>query len=100
MPGARIRALQGFAEAVATGAIVLDRTAGLDEVVRALCDLPGIGPWTAHYVAMRACAERDAFPASDLALRQALGADPEAAAEAWRPWRAYGALHIWSAHTG
>jgi AraC family transcriptional regulator of adaptative response / DNA-3-methyladenine glycosylase II len=76
---------------------MLDRAAGLDEVIAALCSLGGIGPWTANYIAMRACAERDAFPASDLALRRALGADPGAAAEAWRPWRAYGAMHIWSA---
>ncbi len=98
VPGARIRALQGFAEAVATESIALDRAAGLDEVVTALCALPGIGPWTAHYIAMRACAERDAFPASDLAIRRELGAVPEAAAETWRPWRAYGAMHIWAAH--
>lgn len=98
VPGARIRALQGFAEAVATESIALDRAAGLAEVVAALCALPGIGPWTAHYIAMRACAERDAFPASDLAIRRELGADPESAAEAWRPWRAYGAMHIWAAH--
>ena len=97
VPGARIRALQGFAEAIATGSIALDRAAGLDDAVAALCALPGIGPWTAHYIAMRACAERDAFPASDLAIRRELGADPEAAAEAWRPWRAYGAMHIWAA---
>jgi AraC family transcriptional regulator of adaptative response / DNA-3-methyladenine glycosylase II len=98
VPGARIRALQGFAEAVANGKIALDRAAGLDEVVAGLCGLPGIGPWTAHYIAMRACAERDAFPASDLALRRDLGPDPEAAAEAWRPWRAYGAMHVWAEH--
>jgi AraC family transcriptional regulator of adaptative response / DNA-3-methyladenine glycosylase II len=44
---------------------------------------------------MRACGERDAFPASDLGLRRALGDDPAAQAEAWRPWRAYGAMHTW-----
>ena len=47
---------------------------------------------------MRACGERDAFPASDLALKKELGDDPALAAEAWRPWRAYGAMHIWAAH--
>lgn len=97
LPGARIRALQGFAEAMATGSIALDRAAGLDDAVEALCALPGIGPWTAHYIAMRACAERDAFPASDLVIRRELGPDPGAVAEAWRPWRAYGAMHVWSA---
>jgi 3-methyladenine DNA glycosylase/8-oxoguanine DNA glycosylase len=45
---------------------------------------------------MRACAERDAFPAQDLALRKVLGAEPEMAAEEWRPWRAYGAMYVWS----
>ena len=100
VPGARIRALQGFAAAIASGSIALDRAAGLDEAVAALCALPGIGPWTANYIAMRACAERDAFPASDLAIRRALGADPEAEAKAWQPWRAYGEMHIWAAHAG
>jgi AraC family transcriptional regulator of adaptative response / DNA-3-methyladenine glycosylase II len=97
VPATRIRALQGFADAVATGAIALDRAAGLDDAVAALCALPGIGPWTANYIAMRACAERDAFPASDLAIGRELGADPLAEAEPWRPWRAYGAMHVWSA---
>ncbi len=97
LTNARRDALQGFARAYARGDVVLDRGAGLDETVRALCALPGIGPWTANYVAMRACGERDAFPASDLALRKVLGADPDAAAEAWRPWRAYGAMHLWQA---
>jgi len=100
VPGARVRALQGFAEAMADGKISLDRAAGLDDAFAGLCALPGIGPWTAHYIAMRACAERDAFPASDLAIRRELGADPEVEAERWRPWRAYGAMHIWAAHTG
>ena len=98
VPGARIRALQGFAEAIASGSIALDRASGLDDAVTALCALPGIGPWTAHYIAMRACAERDAFPASDLAIRRVLGAYPEAEAEGWRPWRAYGAMHLWASH--
>jgi AraC family transcriptional regulator of adaptative response / DNA-3-methyladenine glycosylase II len=84
---------------MAGGELTLDRGTGLEETVRALCALPGIGPWTANYVAMRACGERDAFPASDLALRQELGADPAAVAEAWRPWRAYAAMHIWASHS-
>jgi len=98
LTSARIRALQGFADAIASGHLTLDRGAGLEETVRALCEVPGIGPWTAHYVAMRACGERDAFPASDLALKKELGDDPTVAAEAWRPWRAYGAMHIWAHH--
>jgi AraC family transcriptional regulator of adaptative response / DNA-3-methyladenine glycosylase II len=97
LTNARRDALQGFARAYARGDLVLDRGAGLEETVRALCALPGIGPWTANYVAMRACGERDAFPASDLALRKILGSDPDTAAEPWRPWRAYGAMHVWQA---
>ena len=99
VPAARIRAIQGFAAAVASGSIALDRSAGLDDVVAELCAIPGIGPWTAHYIAMRACGERDAFPASDLAIRRVLGPEPEVAAKGWRPWRAYGAMHVWSSLT-
>ena len=97
LTNARRDALQAFAGAYARGDVALDRGAGLEETVRSLCALPGIGPWTANYVAMRACGERDAFPASDLALRKVLGADPATAAEGWRPWRAYGAMHVWQA---
>jgi AraC family transcriptional regulator of adaptative response / DNA-3-methyladenine glycosylase II len=95
LPGARAATVAGFARAVATGAVVLDAGRGLDETVAALEALAGFGPWTAQYVAMRACGERDAFPAGDLALRRALGADATRRAEAWRPWRAYGAMHVW-----
>jgi AraC family transcriptional regulator of adaptative response / DNA-3-methyladenine glycosylase II len=95
---ARAEALRGFAAAMASGELTLDRGTGLEETVRALCALPGIGPWTANYIAMRACGERDAFPASDLALKQELGADPVLVAVSWTPWRAYAAMHIWAAH--
>src|SRR5207253_1887302 len=68
------------------------------------CALPGIGPWTTQYVAMRALAERDAFPAGDLGLRRALGERDqpisakasERISENWRPWRAYVALYLWT----
>jgi len=101
LPRARAGAISALARAVADGDLELDRTgSGLDATVATLQALPGLGPWTAHYVAMRACGERDAFPASDLGLRRALGDDPEAAAERWRPWRAYGAVHVWSNHPG
>jgi AraC family transcriptional regulator, regulatory protein of adaptative response / DNA-3-methyladenine glycosylase II len=92
---ARARAVNAFAASVATGELELHRARDLDHTLAALQVLPGFGPWTAHYVAMRACGERDAFPASDLGLRRALGGDPTARAEAWRPWRAYGAIQIW-----
>jgi len=73
-----------------------------------LCSVPGIGEWTAHYIAMRAFGEPDAFPASDLGLRKALGArraplshaEVARLAEAWRPWRAYAAMALWSELAG
>ncbi len=68
--------------------------------MRALVALPGIGDWTAQYVAMRALGWPDAFPAGDLVVRRALGETRPARAvirsEAWRPWRAYAVLHLWS----
>jgi AraC family transcriptional regulator of adaptative response / DNA-3-methyladenine glycosylase II len=103
MPGARVAALQSLAAAVAEGRVVLDAARGLDDVVERLTALPGIGPWTAQYIAMRALGEPDAFPYGDLGLRAALGngsgpassAALAEAAEAWRPWRAYAAMHLW-----
>ena len=76
----------------------------LDETVAALCELPGIGPWTAQYVSMRALREPDAFPDGDLGLMRALETEEgrpsasalRARAEAWRPWRAYAALRLWT----
>lgn len=111
MPRARAETVRVLARAVADGSLVLDAPLGLDDALARLRAVPGIGPWTAQYVAMRAFGEPDAFPAGDLGLRSALGngAGPLAeaavarAAEAWRPWRAYAALHLWSsldtAHT-
>jgi AraC family transcriptional regulator of adaptative response / DNA-3-methyladenine glycosylase II len=102
LTSARARAVSHFAAEIAAGNLCLDASLGLDNRVRALCALPGFGDWTAHYVAMRGCGERDAFPASDLGLRHAL-ALPAAAgvtvrAEPWRPWRAYAAMHLWAAN--
>ena len=104
MPGARVTALQELARAVAEGRVQLDAARGLDEVVARLTALPGIGEWTAQYIAMRGLGEPDAFPHGDLVLRAALGngAGPVStkelsrAAEAWRPWRAYAAMHLWA----
>lgn len=100
---ARARAVRELAVAVADGRVVLDGSVELPRVVAALEELPGIGPWTAHAVAMRSCGERDAFPASDLGLRRAAGnglpvsaRELAARAEAWRPWRAYAAFLLWS----
>jgi len=95
LTGARARAVRALAESVTSGDLVLQRARDLDHTLAELQALPGFGPWTAQYVAMRACGERDAFPASDLGLKHALGDDPAARAEAWRPWRAYGAIQVW-----
>jgi AraC family transcriptional regulator, regulatory protein of adaptative response / DNA-3-methyladenine glycosylase II len=90
----RVTTLRALAESVASGRLQLDVTADRDEARARLLELPGIGPWTVEYVAMRALRDPDAFPASDLVLRRALDADP-ARSEAWRPWRAYAAMHLW-----
>lgn len=103
---ARARAIRAFAAAVAEDRVRLDRTVPLDELVDSIAGLPGLGAWTAHYVALR-LGEADAFPASDLGLRRALsnGGSPAALpsarelmarAAAWRPWRALAAVHLWS----
>ena len=100
MPASRARALGALAAAVA-GGLVIDERQDLAATRAALLELPGIGPWTVEYVAMRALRDPDAFPASDLVLRRALGGiDSREAlrrAEAWRPWRAYAAMHLWTA---
>ena len=104
MPAGRRRALVALAEAVENGDVVIDPGADPLEVRRALVRLPGIGPWTAEYVAMRALRDPDAFMPTDLGIRRAARAvglpdDPvhlAAAAEGWRPWRSYAMAHLWS----
>ena len=103
MPEARRRALRALAAAVADGELVLDRGASRAEAAAALRALPGIGPWTASYVAMRALGDPDVFLAGDLGVRKAaarLGLpdrpkDLEAHSQRWRPWRSYAVLHLW-----
>ena len=103
MPGKRVQTLQNFAAQVASGNLRFDLQDGYSAFVERLCALPGIGPWTAEYIALRAFGEVDAFPASDLGLLKApvWGADGidakqlKARSEAWRPWRAYAAAHLW-----
>jgi len=108
LTGARIRAIRGFAAAVAEDRVRLDSSVPLDELVGSITAVPGLGPWTAHYIALR-MGEPDALPASDLGLRRALAHDSPptvlpsaddlaARAEAWRPWRALAAVHLWSSH--
>jgi AraC family transcriptional regulator of adaptative response / DNA-3-methyladenine glycosylase II len=98
VPAVRGAAIRAVAEAVA-GGLVLDSGAR-----PALAAIPGIGPWTLEYVALRAFGEPDAFPAGDLVLRRALGGELSeraltARAERWRPWRAYAALQLWTGTT-
>jgi DNA-3-methyladenine glycosylase II len=106
MPTRRIAAVRQFAQAVASGALPLD-TPGADHerLKRDLLALPGIGPWTVGYVAMRALRDPDAWPDADLVLMQAIAKrDPSAIrpaqqrvhTERWRPWRAYAAMHLWN----
>ena len=101
MPRARGRAVIGMCAALAAGRIDLDRGADRDETRRLLLELPGIGPWTADYVAMRALGHPDVFLPTDLGIRDALrglGHDPARAAalaREWRPWRSYAQLHLW-----
>jgi AraC family transcriptional regulator of adaptative response / DNA-3-methyladenine glycosylase II len=105
MPRARGRALVTLAGALADGRLVLDAGADREEVARQLTALPGIGPWTVAYVALRALGDPDAFLASDLGVRRALTgaglpAGPGAAArraERWRPWRGYALQYLWAA---
>jgi AraC family transcriptional regulator of adaptative response / DNA-3-methyladenine glycosylase II len=97
---ARARTLRALAQAVASGTLQLDGRRDPEAVLQALARVPGIGPWTAQYVAMRVLGDPDAFPPSDLGVRKALGglAAPAALARAerWRPWRAYAAMHLWN----
>ena len=102
MPRARGRALVGLCRALADGDIPLDRSADRADVRARLLALPGIGPWTADYVAMRALGDPDVFLPTDIGVRRALldrGDDPAHAgelSERWRPWRSYGLMHLWS----
>ncbi len=103
LTNAKAATLHGVSVAVATRTIDLDalRGAPTDEAEATLIALPGIGPWTAHYVRMRALGDRDAFPAADLGVLKAMAnagvpaRDILSRAQAWRPWRAYATLHLW-----
>jgi len=103
MPRQRAAAMRALAGAVLDDRVALDGSAPLDELEHDLCALPGIGPWTAQYLALR-LGYADAFPATDLHLLAALGgvtpARSRECAEAWRPWRAYAACRLWSRRAG
>ena len=103
MPGARVRAMQQLGATVAADPGVLASTGDMEQDLRRLRALPGIGEWTANYIALRALRHYDAFPASDIGLlrsMQSRGRRPsprelERRAERWRPWRGYAAMCLW-----
>jgi AraC family transcriptional regulator of adaptative response / DNA-3-methyladenine glycosylase II len=103
LPARRARTIRELARAVEKGTLQLDGSQGLDEMVSQLCEIPGLGHWTAQSIAMRALGEPDAFPSSDLGLRRAAGngdgpvarSELELMAQRWRPWRAYAAMALW-----
>jgi AraC family transcriptional regulator of adaptative response / DNA-3-methyladenine glycosylase II len=105
MPRARAEALIGLCRSLASGDLRLDPDADRDEARRALLALPGIGPWTVGYIALRALADGDVFLVEDLGVRHGLAelggpSDPRAArslAEAWAPWRSYASQYLWQA---
>jgi AraC family transcriptional regulator of adaptative response / DNA-3-methyladenine glycosylase II len=105
MPAARAETLSSLATAAAVDRHLFSPSQTLKAAIGRLRSLRGIGEWTAQYIAMRALREPDAFPAADIGLMRALtlpfGNRPNMAAvlaraEAWRPWRAYAAQHLWA----
>ena len=104
MPRSRRAALLGLCASLAKGEIVIDAGADRDDMSRRLVAVPGIGPWTVSYIAMRALGDPDVFMPTDLGVRhglERLGLDgspkaAERAAEAWRPWRSYALHHLWA----
>jgi AraC family transcriptional regulator of adaptative response / DNA-3-methyladenine glycosylase II len=100
LPRARAETIQALARAVCNGQISFDGIADSEAFLTRLCEIPGIGEWTAQYVAMRALGEPDAFPCGDLGLLHALKLESsrelERRAEAWRPWRAYATMYLWN----
>jgi len=106
MPRARSVAVTALAQAIAADPAIFSRGASLEDAILKLRSMPGIGEWTAQYIAMRELREPDAFPAADIGLLRAMadgeGRRPSPSAlltrsERWRPWRAYAALHLWAA---
>lgn len=99
LPAKRAEAIEEFARKVSSGELTFDGVLNVEEFQRILVEIPGVGGWTAQYIALRGLGEPDAFPSGDLALLKALGLktvrEIEARAEAWRPWRGYAALQLW-----
>jgi DNA-3-methyladenine glycosylase II len=103
MPARRVAALKNVARMIAEKAIPFpDSDGDASGVKEALLALPGIGPWTVEYFALRALRESDAWPGTDLALRRSIAHHPSArtmsarsVTDAWRPYRAYAAMYLW-----
>lgn len=99
LPASRATTIYSLSRAVAEDTLRIEPDADVRALTRRLAEIPGIGPWTAEYVAMRGMHWPDAFPAGDLVLRRNAGGLTEAklreAAERWRPWRAYAAMQLW-----
>jgi AraC family transcriptional regulator of adaptative response / DNA-3-methyladenine glycosylase II len=96
--GSRARCIAALVEAINEQRILLTGAADVETQIDALLRLPGVGAWTAQYVAMRALHWPDAFPGTDLMLLRAAGLNAKqlhARAEAWRPWRAYATHYLW-----
>ncbi len=98
---ARSETIRAFARAVSGGRVGFEGVGHASDFMARMCAIPGIGKWTAQYVAMRALGEPDAFPSGDLGLLRALDlktpGDLERRAEGWRPWRAYASMYLWTA---
>jgi AraC family transcriptional regulator of adaptative response / DNA-3-methyladenine glycosylase II len=96
---ARADAIRELARRVSNGSITFSTFGDTDRFISLLKEIPGIGEWTAQYVAMRALGEPDAFPSGDLVLRRMLGncsaRDVDRQSIAWRPWRAYAVMLLW-----
>lgn len=107
LTGARSATLNALAVAVVTNPDLLRAADQLEHTIERLCRIPGVGPWTANYIAMRGLREPDAFPAADIGVLRALAVGavrptPKHAtqtAETWRPWRAYATLRLWTQPT-
>ena len=95
----RARSLIAIAREMMSGRLTLEASDNPTTAIAQLVELPGIGAWTAHYIAMRALKWADAFPKDDIALRNALGrvtaARAEQLSQPWRPWRSYATIHLW-----
>ncbi len=96
---ARAATIRGLARAVCEGKVSFEGVVEPEDFLSRLCDIPGIGTWTAQYISMRALGEPDAFPSGDIGLLRALGlkssAELERCSQAWRPWRAYATMYLW-----